>query len=78
MMMQFKPGSQEERQDDEEVAEMAVAALNSASRRAIDSGFPVIVRIGDELVEVGPQGRTVLKHLQPRQKVSINREPKSS
>ncbi len=66
-----EPNSQAERDDDEEVAQMAVAALNAATRRAIESGLPIVVREGDELVEIGPQGRTVLKRLPPRQNLTV-------
>ena len=64
--------------DDEQVAEVAVAALNAAHRRAVDSGRPMVVLIGDELVRITAAGRTVLKKLPPRLKVAVRTKRASS
>jgi hypothetical protein len=56
---------------EDEVAPMAVQALNAAQRRAIHSGCSVIVVENGELVRIDSLGKTVLKKLPPRRKVSV-------
>jgi len=56
--------------DDDEVAQMAVRALTAASRRAMDSGRPVIFVVDDQLVRRDASGTTVLETLPPRRRVS--------
>lgn len=59
---------------EEAVPELAVKALNEAQARARASGRPVVVLIGQELVRVGPNGRTVLKTLPPQTNVGIGKK----
>jgi CO dehydrogenase/acetyl-CoA synthase alpha subunit len=56
--------------DDDDVAQMAVRALTAASRRAIESGRPVIFVVDDQLVRRDASGTTVVGQLPPRRKVS--------
>jgi hypothetical protein len=53
-----------------EVTQMAVEALTAAQRRAIDSGRSVLVVENGALVRIGSTGRTELKKLPLRKKVS--------
>ena len=57
--------------EDEAVAAEAVKALRSASDRAKQAGLEVVLVEGDELVRIGPQGRTVLKRVAPRVKSDV-------
>ncbi len=54
-----------------EVTQLAVQALTAAQRRALNSGRSVLVVVNGELVRIGSPGRTVLKKLPPRRKVSV-------
>ncbi len=56
---------------------LAVKALKQAQARARASGRPVVVMDGQNLVRVGPAGKTVLKTLPPRTKVS-NRKKRAT
>lgn len=52
---------------DEQVPEVAVAALNAAHEQAIASGFPVVVVIEDGLYRVSASGeRELIRPLAPR------------
>jgi hypothetical protein len=57
--------------EDADIPQMAVEALNAATRRSLESGLTIVVAQGDELVRIGPEGRTVLKTLPPLEKVSV-------
>lgn len=56
--------------DEIEIAAQAVKALSEAQRRAEKSGLGVVIVKDNELVRVGPLGKTVLKKLPPRKKVA--------
>ena len=52
------------------VPEVAVAALNAATRRALESGMPLVMMIGDGLYRVSGSGeRELIRMLPPRTKV---------
>lgn len=53
-----------------EVAQEAVQALSAAQRLALDSGTSILLIDNDELVRVEARGKTVLKKLPPRRKVT--------
>ncbi len=55
--------------EDDNVPELAVQALNAATRRAIRSGRSIVLVENGELVRIGSDGKTVLKKLPPRRKV---------
>jgi hypothetical protein len=57
--------------EDEETARVEVEALDEASRRPLASRQPVVIVENDQLVRITPSGKTVLKNLPPRQKVSV-------
>ena len=65
-------------QEEGEIAQLAVQALTAAHRSAVDSGRSVLVLEKGELVRIGSLGRTVLKKLPTRQKVSIRIKRASS
>ncbi len=44
---------------------LAVKALKVAQQRARASGRPVVLVVNDQLVQIGPEGTTVLKDMQP-------------
>ncbi|MBA4188305.1 MAG: hypothetical protein C0467_09895 [Planctomycetaceae bacterium] len=44
---------------------LAVRALNDAHQRARASGCPVVLVVNDQLVQIGPEGTTVLKDMPP-------------
>jgi hypothetical protein len=54
-----------------EVAQLALEALTVAQRRAHNSGRSVVVVENGELVRVGLSGKTGLKKLPPRRKVTV-------
>jgi hypothetical protein len=60
--------------DDDDVPEQAVQALNAASRRAAASGLPLVLVRGDQLVRVDATGVTVLKELPPLKRVTRRTE----
>ncbi len=55
--------------EDADIPQMAVDALNAAHREALVSGMPVLVVEGDKLVRIDAAGRTVLKNVEPWEKV---------
>ena len=56
---------------DAEIAELAVKALSAAHKRAAQAGRSLIFVKNGELIHVGPHGKTVLKKLPRRKKVSV-------
>lgn len=60
--------------EEAEDARMAVEALSAASRRALESGLPVVVVVDDKLVRIDSSGETVLKRLPPRRIVSVRQK----
>lgn len=55
--------------EDDEIAALAVAALNAAQRLAMSSGEPIVIVENRQLVRIESGKRTVLMELPPRQKV---------
>jgi hypothetical protein len=60
--------------DDEGVPDQAVKGLNEASRRARDSGRPVVVVRDGQLVRLCAGEVVVLKNLPARRKVAVRRK----
>jgi hypothetical protein len=56
--------------EDADIPQMAVDALNAAHRRAVASGRAVVFIQDGELVEVSSSGKTVLKKVSRRVKVT--------
>ena len=56
---------------DGDITQLAVQALTAAQRRAIASGRAVIVVADGALVRIGSSGKTVVKKMPPRRKVSV-------
>lgn len=55
--------------EEENIPELAVLALNAATRRALESGRPVVVAQGDKLVRIEGTECVVLHDLPHRVKV---------
>jgi hypothetical protein len=60
-----------ERDDDEEVARMAVAALAAAQQRALQSGRECVLVENGMLVRKSPSGTVVIRALPPREKALV-------
>jgi hypothetical protein len=58
------------REQDSEVAEQAVRALDEATRRSRQSAVPLVLVVDGNLVRTGPSGTTILKKLAPRLRVA--------
>jgi 20S proteasome alpha/beta subunit len=54
-----------------EIVKLAVAALNAATKRALESGQPVVLLKGCDLVRIENGVETVIKTLPPCQKVTV-------
>ncbi len=61
-----------------DVTLLAVQALTAAQQKAMSSGHSVLVVVNGELIQIEPAGRTVLKKLPPRRKVSVRIKRASS
>lgn len=59
----------DEDREDADVPMLAEKALNEATRRSIEAGFPQVVVIDDKLVRITAAGVEVLKTLPPRKAV---------
>ncbi len=59
-----------EADDERDVPNEALQALSNATRRAMDSGQPVVMVVDGSLVRIEPSGTTVLQVLPPRRKVT--------
>ena len=58
--------------EDGDITQAAVQALTEATRQDIDSGRSVVLVVNGELVRLDSSaGKTVLKKLPPRRKVSV-------
>lgn len=55
---------------DRDVPEMALKALDEATKRALQSGCDVVLVENNQLVKITPTGKTVLRDMPPRVKAS--------
>jgi hypothetical protein len=60
-----------ETSEDADVPALAVQGLNAASAKALQSGRPVVVVRGQQLVRLTADGAVVLKNLPPRRKLTV-------
>lgn len=60
--------------DDEAVPDQAVKGLDEATRRARNSGRPVVVVRHGQLVRLGASEVVILKKLPARRKVAVRRK----
>lgn len=56
---------------DRDVPELALKALDEATQRALQSGCDVVLVENNQLVKIGPKGKTVLRDMPPRVKASV-------
>lgn len=60
--------------EEDNVPELAVAALTAAHRRAVQAGHPQVLVRNGQLVRITSSGITVLKQLPSRYKVAIRKK----